>query len=72
MPAIEHSHDAIGQEHEVPGMRIRVVKAIAEDHLQVHVRAAPRELVHLRVRTGEDLDLRHERALESLHGQDAS
>ena len=70
--AIEHSHDAIGQEHEVPGMRIRVVKAITEDHLQVHVRAAPRELVHLRVRTGEYLDLRHERALESLHGQDAS
>jgi hypothetical protein len=23
--AIEHSHDAIRQEHEVPGMRIRVV-----------------------------------------------
>ena len=70
--AIEHSHDVIGQEHEVPGMRIRVVIAITEDHLHVHARAAPRELVHLRVRTGEYLDVRHEHTLESLHGQDAS
>jgi hypothetical protein len=59
---VEHSHDALGQEHEVPGMWIRVIKAITEDHLQLHVRAAPRELAHLRVRSGEYLDLRHEHA----------
>jgi hypothetical protein len=70
--AVEHSHNAIGQEHEVPEMRIRVAEAITEDHLQVHVRAAPRELAHLRVRTGEYLDLRHEHDLQSFHGQDAS
>jgi hypothetical protein len=71
-PAVEHAHDAIGQAHEVPGMRIRVVEAVAEDHLEVHVRAAPRELAQLRVRPGGDRELRQEDAVESLHGQHAS
>ena len=53
-------------------MGIRVVEAIAEDHLQVHVRAAPRELVHLGIRAGKYLDPGHQHALESLHRQDAS
>ena len=50
--AIEHSHDAVRQEHEVPGMRVRVAERVPEDHFPVHVRAAARELVHLRVRPG--------------------
>ena len=48
--AVQHPHHPARQQHQVPRMRVGVVKGVAEDHLQVHVGAAPRELVQVRAR----------------------
>ena len=51
--AVEHSHHAPGQEHEVAGMRVGVVERIAGDHLEIHVRAPAREFVEIGARGGQ-------------------
>jgi hypothetical protein len=44
LPAIHDTDDVSGQQNQITGMRIRMIKAVTEDHFQIHVGAAPRKL----------------------------
>ena len=67
--AIEHADHGTGQHHQVSGMRIGVIEAVAEDHLEVEVRAAPREILAVEARALQGGDIGDEHPFEELHGQ---
>ena len=62
----------VRQDEEISRMGIRVVEAIAEDHVQVGIRAALGDIGRIDARGTKLLRVGHAGALEAIHGQDPS
>jgi hypothetical protein len=65
--AIDHTDDIARQQDEVSRMRIGMVKAIAEDHFEIHVRSTSGELAQVLAALLQGLHITAEHAFQPLH-----